>query len=136
MAEAETKKHRRIKPVATVRQQAEKAQQAAAVPKKKKFANVGRNLNPIFKPFRLIGKIGRYQPFPFLKKMFIFLGKIIFPTYFRNAWKELKLVTWPNWKQSRRLTYAVLIFSIVFGTLIALVDYGLGKLFRHLLIGK
>lgn len=62
------------------------------------------------------------------------IGLIIFPRYLRNSWQELRLVTWPNWTQSRQLTFAVLIFAIVFGSTVAIVDYGLDKLFRHLLI--
>lgn len=69
-------------------------------------------------PLRLTGKVLRF----------------ITPKYFRNSWRELKLVTWPSWKQSRQLTYAVLVFAIVFGASIALVDYGLDKVFRNILL--
>jgi preprotein translocase SecE subunit len=62
------------------------------------------------------------------------LGKVLFPAYLRNSWQELRLVTWPNWKQSRQLTSAVLIFAIIFGAVIALVDYGLDKVFRSILL--
>lgn len=63
-----------------------------------------------------------------------FIGRIFFPAYFRNSWLELRRVEWPSWKQSRRLTFAVLAFAIVFGVTIALVDYGLDKLFRNILL--
>jgi preprotein translocase subunit SecE len=80
----------------------------------KKFASL-----PAVKPFKKPARI---------------LGKIILPVYFRNSWKELKLVTWPGWRQSRRLTYAVLVFAIAFGTVIATVDWGLSKLFKNILL--
>lgn len=62
------------------------------------------------------------------------LGRIIFPRYFRDSWHELRLVTWPNRRQSWRLTYAVIIFSVIFGGLVAIVDYGLDKLFKELIL--
>jgi len=80
----------------------------------KKFAS--------FKPVRKTGKVLR------------FLGKILFISYIINSWRELRLVQWPGWKESRRLTYAVLSFAIVFGASIATVDYGLDKLFKNILL--
>jgi preprotein translocase SecE subunit len=62
------------------------------------------------------------------------IGKVLLPSYLRNSWRELKLVAWPNWLESRRLTYAVLIFAVIFGAAIALVDYGLDKLFKDILL--
>ncbi len=62
------------------------------------------------------------------------VGKILGLGYFRGAWQELKLVTWPTWHESRRLTGAVIMFSVVFGALVALVDYGLDKLFKQILL--
>lgn len=62
------------------------------------------------------------------------IGRIILPAYFRNSWRELRLVTWPTWKQSRQLTFAVLVFAVIFGALIAVVDYGLDKIFRNVLL--
>jgi preprotein translocase SecE subunit len=58
--------------------------------------------------------------------------KIIIPKYFRGSWQELKLVTWPGWNEGRRLTSAVLIFAIIFGAVIAGVDWVLDKFFHHL----
>lgn len=63
-------------------------------------------------------------------------GKFLFPRYIRDSLQELKLVQWPSWEQSRRLTVAVLIFAIIFGVTIAGVDYVLDKLFKILLLGK
>jgi preprotein translocase SecE subunit len=60
--------------------------------------------------------------------------KILVPKYFREAFKELKLVSWPNWQQSRKLTYAVLSFAVVFGTVIAVVDLGLDRVFKTILL--
>lgn len=63
-----------------------------------------------------------------------FLGRVIGLSYIRSSWKELKEVTWPTRREGRRLTTAVILFSIVFGLLIAIVDYGLDKLFKDILL--
>lgn len=62
------------------------------------------------------------------------IGKILGFGYVRNSFRELKEVTWPTWTESRRLTGAVILFAVVFGALIAGVDYGLDKLFKQLLL--
>ena len=62
------------------------------------------------------------------------IGAILLPRYFRNSWKELRQVTWPNGRESRRLTIAVVLFATVFGLVIALVDYGLDKVFKQVLL--
>lgn len=74
---------------------------------------------PIFKPIRWLFKL---------------IGKIFLPKYIRNSWKELKQVTWLSWRQSIRLTYAVIVFSIIFGIVVAGVDYVLDKFFREFLL--
>ena len=63
-----------------------------------------------------------------------FVGKMLGFKYIKDSWGELKLVTWPSFKESRRLTTAVIIFSVVFGLLIAIVDYGLDKLFKEVIL--
>jgi preprotein translocase SecE subunit len=72
-----------------------------------------------FRPFRFVGR---------------WIGLILWPPYFRNSARELMLVTWPNFRQTWRLTFAVLSFAAVFGLLIAGVDYGLDKLFKEVLL--
>lgn len=58
------------------------------------------------------------------------IGRIIGFSYVRNSWRELQGVTWPTRREGRRLTTAVIIFSVIFGALIAIVDFGLDKLFK------
>lgn len=82
-------------------------------------------------PLRALGrqlqKLGRF-------KALRIVGRILLPRYLRNAGRELRLVTWPNAKESRQLTFAVVIFAVIFGVLIAGVDYGLDKLFKGILL--
>ncbi len=100
-----------------------------------------------FWPLRVIGKglawIGHRPPLKqighgirwfFLSKPVRFISLITGVQFIISSWQELKFVTWPTKKESRDLTVAVIIFSVVFGVLIAGVDYGLDKLFKHLLL--
>ena len=70
----------------------------------------------------------------FTFKFFRILSLILLPPYIRNSWKELKLVNWPNFKLSRQLTLAVVIFALFFGISIALIDSGLSKIFKVILL--
>jgi preprotein translocase SecE subunit len=84
-----------------------------------------------FFPFRMVGRgfiwVGHLLPFRIL-------GRILLPSYFRNSFRELKLVTWPGRRESLRLTSAVLVFSVIFGGIVAIVDFGLDKLFKELIL--
>ena len=117
-----------VKKAETVREKTEKS----ALPKPEKKTGVLRlTLGYIAAPFKWIGrklaKLGRFKPFKII-------GRILWPTYFRNSWKELRQVTWPTRRETWQLTLAVIIFSVIFGALIAVVDYGLDKAFRQLIM--
>ncbi len=86
---------------------------------------------PLAKPIKSISKVKFLKP---VFKAFRFIGLIVWPKYFRESFKELKKVTWPSFKLSVRLTYAVVAFAIVFGVSIALIDYGLDKVFKNILL--
>ncbi len=58
------------------------------------------------------------------------LGRFV-PAYFRNSWAELRQVTWPNRRETWRLTLAVFIFAIVFGLAILGVDRLLDLIFKN-----
>lgn len=130
MADEDQKKpKRRVRKVESVRDISTKSEQPATVGNGRKIwrgftapvrfigrgiAGVGRKLNKI--------------------KVFRILGFILWPPYFRNSWKELRQVTWPNGKQSRQLTTAVILFAVTFGIIIALLDFGLDKIFKQVLL--
>ncbi|HSX05018.1 MAG TPA: preprotein translocase subunit SecE [Candidatus Saccharimonadales bacterium] len=100
-----------------------------------------------FWPLKLIGKglawLGHRPPLKqighairwfFRLRAIRFMGRVLGLTYLRSSWQELRQVTWPSRREGLRLTSAVIVFSIIFGALIAVVDYGLDKLFRQLLV--
>lgn len=76
------------------------------------------------RPIRALGKF----------RIFRFFGYILLPRYVRNSWKELKQVVWPGRSQTLRLTFAVIVFSVVFGLVVAGVDFVLDKLFKELIL--
>lgn len=116
-----------VKKVETVREVAQKGTDKQ--PKKRGILRL--TLGYIAWPFRPVGRllqrVGRL-------KFFRFLGRILVPAYFRNSWKELRQVTWPGRRESWQLTLAVIMFAIIFGVLIAIVDFGLDKVFKQVLL--
>ncbi|HEY1644777.1 MAG TPA: preprotein translocase subunit SecE [Candidatus Saccharimonadales bacterium] len=131
MAENEEQQKRRLKNPETFRERAIKAADAKASPKVKRSSKFKSPFKPVGAGYRKLKDVKQLGP---VFKVLRFIGRIIVPKYFRTSYEELKKVTWPSFKQSRKLTYAVLVFAIVFGATIALVDWGLGKIFKHLLL--
>ena len=69
-----------------------------------------------------------------------FVGKLnqhrsIVPGFIKNAWREVRQVTWPNRRETARLTVSVLLFALFFGGLIAGFDYVLDNIFRRIVLG-
>lgn len=56
------------------------------------------------------------------------------PSYFVNAWREVRQVTWPGRRETWRLTGAVFIFAFIFGALVAGVDKLLDLVFKNLVL--
>lgn len=128
MADQPTKK-RQVKNPETFRERAAKAAEAPEPTRAARLKGTGSGrVRSITKPLgRPARKIGRSKPGRLL-------GRLLLPRYLRDSWRELRLVTWPDWNESRRLTFAVLVFAVIFGASIALVDFGLDKLFRNILL--
>ena len=139
------KKKRKLRaPSESVRERAVKAQEAAAdtTPSKSRLV-----LRGFTWPLRFIWQIVKglsHQPplkqlghglrWFFTRRPVKFIGRLIGLRYIRDSFNEVRLVTWPSFGQSMRLTKAVIIFSIIFGSLIAVVDYGLGKIFKQIIL--
>jgi preprotein translocase SecE subunit len=127
------KAKRQVKDPETFRERALKV--TADQEKPKKIHPIRRAIGKFFRSIgRALQRLFKVQPFKAIGWVFKMIGKVVFPKYLRSSFAELKLVSWPNWHLSRRLTYAVLIFAVVFGASIALVDYGLGKVFKSILL--
>lgn len=113
----------------TVRERTEKIQQQAAAPKNP--SRFKAFIKGFFWPLRALGKqiakLGRFR-------VFRWIGYVLLPPYIRNSWRELRQVTWPNRRETFRLTYAVIIFSTIFGVIVFGVDLVLDKIFKELII--
>ncbi|MDQ5886278.1 MAG: preprotein translocase subunit SecE [Patescibacteria group bacterium] len=97
----------------------------------KLFRTIGRFIARIARPFRFLLRPFKTRPMRFVGRI---LRKIFLVDYFKDAWGELKLVTWPGRKETRQLTFAVFIFAFVFGLIITIVDYGLDKIFKKVIL--
>lgn len=133
-------KKRQLKKVETVRERVSRSD--TAQPKRR---HVKKAAGKLSLPFRLLWKVVRFiaRPFaflliPFKTKPARFVGRIIAKVllfnFFRESWQELRQVKWPTARETARLSMAVFVFSLVFGTIIAVTDYGLGKVFKAIFI--
>lgn len=82
----------------------------AAKPVKKETEKTKRKPNKFTAPFRAFGR------------------------YFKGSWHELRQVRWPNRKQTWVLTLAVIVFSLLLGGLIFVLDLGFTFLFKEVLL--
>lgn len=142
MDPSQPRKKRRLRaPAETVREKAVRAQEQAVTPvtptKKRRAGKV------FGAPLRVLAWLGHKPPLRqighglrwfFTTRIMRFIGRILGVNYLRESWRELRLVSWPSRRQSRQLTVAVIVFSVIFGGLIALVDIGLDKLFKQFLL--
>ena len=130
------KKAPRVRKMETVRDRNQKAVERATakatkVRKKPVKAVANKLASPLKKPVRVASKPFKTKPVKFIGK---WLGRILLPKYFRNSYKELRQVTWPSRRETWKLTFAVLVFTTVFGLLIIVTDYGLDKIIRRIVL--
>ncbi len=141
------KPRRKFRTAPTLREQAAKG---PATPKRATVASV------LLMPFRAIGQFitrvahavhdstfgkvvskivarKHFAPVRFIGRI---LSKILLISYFKNSFKELRLVVWPDRRLTWRLTFAVTVFAIAFGLFIAGLDFVFEKAFREVLLGK
>ena len=131
---AEPKKKRVLKRAETVREKATK--QTDTVPKKRRLHKAR---DTVRRPLGAAKEIAKkeYHPIKLPDNRlgrFLMAPRKLTPSFFREAWAEVRQVTWPNRKETTKMTIAVFIFALVFGGLIAVVDFGLDKLFHELLL--
>jgi preprotein translocase SecE subunit len=58
----------------------------------------------------------------------------IIPRYFRDSYSELKTVTWPNRRETIKLTTAVILFATVFSLLVSAVDNVFSIIFKKVFL--
>lgn len=133
MADSKPSKKPRLRKTApTIRQRLETAQIKPTVKK----SRVKKAAAKVKLPFKKI-KLPRNRATSSVFKITKIVGrslKWLVPRYFINSWREVRQVTWPTRKETWRLTGAVFVFAIVFGTLVAIVDKGLDAVFRNVVL--
>lgn len=131
---------RQLKKTETVRQRAERGPiqkgarrrlNTSARAASKPVRIVGRGIAKVLRPLAFLLIPFKTKP---VRAIGRFLAAVLLFKFFRQAWAELRQVQWPTARETVRLTVAVFIFSIVFGVIIALVDYGLDKVFKKVFI--
>ena len=124
----------RVRKVETVRERNEKISakaqaKASKAPKRRVLRAATKVAKPLSKPMRILTWPFRTRP---MRAVGRFLGRLFWPRYFRNSYKELRLVEWPSRMNTWKLTFAVLIFALVFGLAAAGVDLILDKIIRRI----
>ncbi len=139
---ADSKQKKTEEPKAKRAQTVRERSQTDAAPKKRRVrqtaesvakpvSSAHRGVKKVFKPLSPLLAPFRLRPVRFVGRL---LAKILLINYFISSWKELRQVSWPGRKETAKLTMAVFMFAVVFGALIAAVDYGLDKIFRKILL--
>lgn len=137
MAEEEKaakKKPRIRKSPETVRERADKQSAKNSAPTK-----TSKLKGKIYRPLSTLRRVGakEYHPIPVPDNK---AGRIlkkrvrIVPKFIREAWAELKLVTWSTKKEAARLTGAVIVFALFFSIFIQLLDFAFNKLVKEIFI--
>lgn len=69
------------------------------------------------------------------RKPFILIRPLVyFFRYLRDSWREIRQVRWPSRKATWKLFFAILIYTLLFGAIIMLLDVFFTWLF-NLIIG-
>ncbi len=132
MAETPAKKKRVLRKVETVRERSTKTK---AVTKTRRLDTAKKHVKRPIKTALAIGKKEDYLPLPNTKAgKFLNKKRHIVPTFLKESFAELKQVEWPTKKATFNLSVAVFVFAFFFGLMVSVVDYGLDKLFKELII--
>lgn len=133
VADNKPEKPKQTKKTETLRERAERA--SSGQPKVRRLKSTAQRVGAPLAAARRAGQREFYLPMP-NNKLGQFLNKRrrATPKFFREAWAEMRQVEWPTAKETVRLTFAVFIFSLLFGIAVALVDYGLDKVFRKVFL--
>ncbi len=127
---AEDKSRKRLIKAETMREKGTKAVSRAGKPRR-----LQRTAQAVRKPLSAARRIAVKEYYPVKPheagfKGFLTKKRRWTPGYFRSSFKELRQVTWPGRRETWKLVGSVFLFSVIFGLMIAVVDYGLDKLFR------
>lgn len=134
---------RRLRATPTFREQTEKQQTHKPKRLKKIFSPVkatGRGAGKLGRAVgtsgtgKTVAKVYKSKPFAPVRLVVKLLSKLLFVSYFVGAWEEIRKVTWPDRGTTWRLTFAVILFGVVFGAVVAGVDWVFERIFREVIL--
>lgn len=130
----QAKPPRRKKTPETVRERAEKEATKKHTPKKSAKVKA-----KIHKPLSKLRRLGAKEYHPIKtpdNKTGRFLGKRVHfvPKFVREAWQELKLVTWPTKREAASKTVAVIGFAIAFTIFVQTLDFIFSKVVKEIIL--
>jgi preprotein translocase SecE subunit len=131
-SDAKLEKTGRVRKSSTMRDSAAKSRARAEKPKRvRKAADAAK------KPVSSVNEALTREYHLFQPKNdgnFFTKSRKITPVFLSSAWAELRQVTWPGRRETWRLVFAVFVFALILGTVIAVLDYGLEKLLREVIL--
>ena len=68
------------------------------------------------------------------EKGFFTKSRSVAPNYVKDSLLELRNVSWPGRKETWKLVFAVFVFALAMGGFIAVLDYGLEKVMREVIL--
>lgn len=119
------------KKVQTVRERTAKGQSE----KPRRIRKTARKAVVPIASARRLGQKEYHLPLPDNKAGRVLKKRVrIVPSFIYEAFAEIKLVVWPDRRNTIRLTLAVFIFAVIFASFVGLLDYGLGVIFKRLFV--
>ena len=138
MAKA-SKKEEEVKKPKPVRKKQQTVRQRSETEQNRKPRRLRSTAGKIASPLKKARVLGKREyhvvPLPDNRAGNILRKRVrIFPSFVVNAWREIRLVTWPGRSETIRLTIAVFVFAVVFAVIVGFLDYGLDKLFKEVIL--
>lgn len=126
------------KPKKSIGRKQQTVRERTATDNAKKPRRFKPSARKITKPLTKVKNTGKKEinvPLPDNKAGRVLGKKVpIVPGFFKDAWREIRLVTWPTRKETIRLTIAVFVFAFIFAVIVGILDFILDKIFKELII--
>lgn len=129
---SEKKDKNQKKPKVSIRERNRKAAESKEKPKRIRKAAVQAK-KPVSGAAKVLTK--EFHILPRKNEAGFFTrSRNVTPKYFSDSAQELKLVTWPGRRETWKLVFAVFAFALTLGIFIALLDFGISKVFRDIIL--
>lgn len=95
----------------------------------KRLRKVGSGITGFFR--KLTAPVRNTRIWKFLRRTIL---RSPFRGYFINSWRELRNVSWPDRKTSWKLTFTVVMFSVIFAVVTTGLDLGFERLAKEIFL--